>query len=103
GRLRDRDEGRLVGDLEDRETDRIRLREERLRDLGVVKAGAEAEARHPGVGEPANEGPLFLRVLEWDPGRQQELTAREPRCGIEQLGDMDPANLPRGRLVSTRQ
>ena len=103
GRLGDRDEGRLVRNLEDRERGRPGLGEDRLRDLRVIEAGAESQAGNARVGKPADERPLLLGVLQRDAGGEQELAAREPGRGIEQLGDVDPANLSLGRPVPSRQ
>ena len=69
----------------------------------MIEAGAEAEAGDAGVGKQADELPLLLGVLERDPGGQQELAAREPGRGIEQLGDVDPADLPLGAPRLSRQ
>ena len=79
------------------------LGEDRLRDLRVIEAGAESQAGNARVGEPADERPLLLGVLQRDAGGEQELAAREPGRGIEQLGDVDPANLALGRPVPSRQ
>jgi hypothetical protein len=100
GRLGDRDERRLVGDLEDREVGRVRLRQDRLRNLGVVEAGPEAEAGDSRFGEQTDELPLPVRRVEPDPGGQQELAALQPRRRVEQLGDVDPADLALRRAVA---
>ena len=98
-RLGDRDEWGLVGDLEDREVAPVGLAEQRLRDLGVVEAGAEAESGDAGIGEEPDELPLQLGVVERDARGEQKLAAREPGRRVEQLCDVHPANLALARSL----
>ena len=59
----------------------------------MIESGPEAEAGDAGLGQQPDELPLALGVLEADPGRQQELPALKPRGRVEQLRDVDPADL----------
>ena len=92
GLLGDRDERGRVGHLEEREVPFLRLLDQRFRQLVVVEAGAEAEAGEVVVGEQADEGALFGRGAERDPGGQHQLATGEPRGRVLQLGDVDPAH-----------
>jgi hypothetical protein len=101
--LRERDEGQLVRHLEDRERELARLLEERLRQRVVVEAGAEAEPGEVMPRQGPHELALALVGVELDPGRQQQLAARQPRRGIGQLGDVDPANRRIGAVLACRE
>ena len=92
-RLRQCDEGHVVGDRDQRKAHLLGLVGERRGRLGPAEADAEREARQAVLGEPAHVlalGPGELADPE--PRRDQELAALEPRSRIGQLRDVDPAN-----------
>jgi hypothetical protein len=90
--LGQRDERQLVRDLEQREGALGRRLDQRLGDGVVREAGAEPDAREPVVGERGDEVALALGGVERQPGREQELAARQPRGRVAQLGDVHPAD-----------
>jgi len=70
-RLRDRDERRGQRHLQQRELPLRAGSDDRGGDRGVSHADAEAEARHPGIGQSADVGALFGDGPgQPDPGRE---------------------------------
>ena len=99
-RLRQRDERHVVGDRDQREAHLLGLVGERRGRLGPAEADAEGQAREPVLGESAHVLALRPRELaDAEPGRDQKLTALEPRRRVGQLRDVDPAN----RVVASRR
>jgi hypothetical protein len=98
GLLGQGDEGQLVGHLEDREAELARLLEQRGGQGVEVEAGTEAEAGQMAPGQQPHELALALLGVELDSGGQQQLTAGQPRRGIRQLRDVDPADRSVGSL-----
>jgi hypothetical protein len=90
--LGQRDERQLVGHLEEREVALARGLEQRLGDLLVREAGAEAEARQSMVGQRGDVLALALRAVEGDAGGEQKLATGQPRRGVDELGDVHPAH-----------
>src|SRR4051794_10001415 len=86
------DERQLVRHLEQREAALVRRLDERLGHRLVREPGADPHAGEPVVGERRDELALALRAVQREPGRQQELTARQPRRRVRQLGDVHPAH-----------
>ncbi len=101
--LGDGDERQLVRHLEDREAQRAGLVDQRLGNRVVLEPGAEAHAGQVVVAEPARELALALRARELQPGGQDQLAARQPRRGVGQLGDVDPAHGRLGGLRAARE
>jgi hypothetical protein len=98
--LGDRDERHLVRDLEQRELQLLRLRDQRPRQAVVLEPRPQP---HPGeavLREQADELALGLGGLELEAGGEQQLPARQPRRRVLDLGDMHPADLPSGRALA---
>ncbi len=102
GLLGERDERQLVRHLEDREVELRRLVHQRGGKRLVVEAGPEPEPGQVVPREQPHELALALVGVELDPGRQQELAARQPRRRVGQLRDVHPANR-RVRAVLARR
>ena len=83
--LGQRDEGDVVGDLEEREAQLGRGLAQRLRRLGVGEPDAEPETREVVAGQALDERALRIGRLEVHARREQQLAAREPRRRIGQL------------------
>ena len=90
--LREGDEGHLVGHLEDGEAAPGGRLEQRCRHLGVGEAGPHSEPGELVVGQPGDELALALCALQLHARGEQQLPARQPRRGVEQLGDVNPAH-----------
>ncbi len=103
GLLGDRDERGRVGDLEEREVPFLRLVDQRLGQLVVVEAGAEAEPGEVVLGEQADEGALLGGGVERNAGGQHQLAAGEPRRRVLQLGDVHPAHRRFRRVGAGRE
>src|SRR5207244_373977 len=92
-------EGSVVGDRDDGEAEPVRLLDERGRHLREAEAESEEEPGEPVALEPAHVRALGRRhVADAEPGREQQLATLEPRRGIRQLGDVEPAHLVRETL-----
>jgi hypothetical protein len=98
--LRDRDEGHLVGHLEQREPVALRLLDHRRRDGLVLDADAQAEARDMVVDQPPHERALPVRLREPHAGAQEQLPPGHPGCGIGKLTDVDPPDRSLRRLTA---
>jgi hypothetical protein len=96
--LRDRDEGHLVRNLEDRELELARRLCERGGNPVVGDAGPKAETHKLMVDQPAHELALGRIRVELKPRRQQQLTASEPGRRIEELGYVNPPDPAVGTL-----
>ena len=90
-RLGDRDERHVVGDLEHREPELLGLRDERPRGPGVPEPDAEPQTRDARVDEAADVRALGGgRRPETQSGREDELSALEPRGRVLEFGAVDP-------------
>ena len=92
GTLRDRDERHLVGDLEHRNPQLRRLVDERLGHLLVLEPRTDADPRDAVVREAFAELALPRGGVQLDARGEQQLTARQPRGGVLDLGDVHPPN-----------
>src|SRR5439155_21856264 len=87
-----RDERHLVRHLEQRDAPLFRLVDDRLRQVLVLEPRSEPKPGDIVVGEQGHEAALPSGPIELDPGRQEQLAARQPRRWILELGDVDPAD-----------
>jgi hypothetical protein len=101
--LGDRDEGNVVGDLEDWKVTLGGGLQQRGRNAVVQEADAEAQPGQLVVGQSRHELPLALLRVQLQPGREQQLTARQPRRRVEQLRDVDPPDRQVQRRLACEQ
>ena len=92
GLLGDGDERHLVGHLEQREAELVGGLDHRLGHRRVGEARAEPEAGQPVAREPRDVLALGVGALELEARGQQQLAARQPRRGVDDLGDVHPAD-----------
>jgi hypothetical protein len=103
GRLRDRDEGNLVRDGENGETEPVGLLDERRRHRRIAEAEAKPEPGEPVLGEAPDVLALRGGVLaDAERGREQELAALEPGGRVRELGDVQPADVVREAVRAGR-
>ena len=103
-RLRERDERDLVGHRHERKVQPLGLVGERLRRVGPAEADPECKAGDSVSRQAADVLALGSRELaDPEPGRDQQLTALEPRRRIRQLRDVDPADRVRGAARARRK
>jgi hypothetical protein len=103
-RLRQRDEGHLVGHRHEREAELLGLRRQCFRRLRPAEADAEREARQTVLGKPAQVVALRPCALpDAEAGRDQELAAFEPRGRVGQLRDVHPADRVAGAGGARRE
>ena len=86
------DERQLVGHLEEGEAVLLGGLHHRLGHGVVAEPRAQPDAREPVARQPRDVLALPVGVLELHPRGEQQLTAREPRRRVLQLGDVHPAD-----------
>ena len=90
--LGDRDERHLVRDLEQREAQLVRRGDHLVGHRLCAKPVPRPRPDSPWPARRATYSRCELGPLELQPGRQQQLAARQPRRRVDDLGDVDPAD-----------